>query len=136
MSSPADEVPAFNFEGVSIAEGSKIVNLVEEYQLRHVVWLTVQYGFPPSIGKTPTAVRPYWKIRQDLSHHDGLVLKGSRIVIPKSQRPHILARLHASHQGTRRTLARARQLVYWPGMSNDVTTTVIGKPGSFPEQSR
>ena len=86
---------------------------------------TVQHGFPPSIGKTPTAVRPYWKIRQDLSHHDGLVLKGTRIVIPKSQRPHILARLHASHQGTRRTLARARQLVYWPGMSNDVTTNVI-----------
>ena len=87
---------------------------------------TVQHGFPPTIGKTPTAVTVNWnwKIRQDLSHHDGLVLKGTRIVIPNSQRSHILTRLHASHQGTRRTLARERQLVYRPGMSNDVTTTV------------
>ena len=89
---------------------------------------TVQHGFPPTIGKTPTAVRPYWKIRQDLSHHDGLVLKGTRIVIPNFQRSHILTRLHASHQGTRRTLARERQLVYCHRLRS--------LPGSFPEQSR
>ena len=89
-----------------------------------VLLQTVQQGFPLNIQKTHAAARPYWKVRHELSSHDGLVLKGSRIVIPASQRPIILTRLHASHQGTRRTLSRARQLVYWPGITNDVTTTV------------
>ena len=85
---------------------------------------TVQRGFPPNIEKTHVAVRPYWKVRIELSFYEGLVLKGSKIVIPKSQRLATLSRLHASHQGTRRTVSRARQLVFCPGITNDIATTV------------
>ena len=77
-----------------------------------------------TVRKTPTAARPYWKVRPALSHHDGFVLRGTLIFILKSQRPRILAPLHASHQGTKQTISRARQLLCWPGMAHDVTTTV------------
>ena len=33
-------------------------------------------------------------------------------------------KLHASHQGIDRTKRRARQTVYWPGINNDIETTV------------
>merc|ERR1711911_463789 len=74
-------------------------------------------GMPPSI-------KPFWKVRHELWAEDGKVLKGSRIIIPSSRRLDILQRLHAAHQGIDRTKRRARQLVYWPGINNDVETTV------------
>ena len=36
----------------------------------------------------------------------------------------ILKQLHASHQGETRTLRRARQIVCWPNMTNDIRNTV------------
>ena len=55
---------------------------------------------------------------------NNLALKGSRIVIPAPMRQDVLKRLYAAHQGIERTLRRARQLVYWPGISNDITNMV------------
>ena len=55
---------------------------------------------------------------------DGIVLYGPCIVVPKAARREVLARLHASHQGVKRTNRRARQSVYWPGINSDISTTV------------
>ena len=81
-------------------------------------------GFPKtSAGCTPT-LRDFWKVRDDLTCSEGLVLKGCQIVVPRALRRDVLADLHASHQGIDRTKRRARQTVYWPGINNDVRTTV------------
>ena len=55
---------------------------------------------------------------------EGLVLYGSRIVVPKNCRREVLERLHDSHQGIERTKRRARQSVYWPGINSDITNMV------------
>jgi hypothetical protein len=52
----------------------------------------------------------------------GIVLFGKRIVIPKAARKNVLKKLHAAHQGIVRTNRRARQTVYWPGITNEITT--------------
>ena len=70
------------------------------------------------------AVHKFWKIRDELSVDDGLVLFGCRIVIPQSSRRDILLNLHAAHQGIVRMKRRARQTVYWPGLSNDIVAFV------------
>ena len=54
------------------------------------------------------------------------MLKGIRVVIPKSLRKDVLRDLHASHQGIERTRRRARQTVFWPNLSNDVKNVVQG----------
>ena len=46
------------------------------------------------------------------------------MIILKSFRKEILQQLRASHQGQERTLRRARQIVYWPNISNDIQNTV------------
>ena len=66
----------------------------------------------------------YKSIKDYLSVEDGLILYGSRILIPKSSRKDVLAKLHMSHQGVERTKRRARQTVYWPGIINDIATTI------------
>ena len=45
---------------------------------------------------------------------------GCRLVIPQRLRRTVLEALHASHLGKEKTKARARQIVYWPGIYRDV----------------
>jgi hypothetical protein len=84
----------------------------------------VESGFPKNRALTPTHIRQFWSIRDQLSTDGGLVLYGSRIVIPLASRRKILTKLHAAHQGIVRTKRRAQQTVYWPGITNDVTMLV------------
>ncbi len=60
---------------------------------------TVESGVPSNSEKLDPSVRPFWKIRNDLWTDGGLVLFGTRIIVPKSKRPEILSKLHAAHQG-------------------------------------
>ncbi|XP_059081970.1 uncharacterized protein K02A2.6-like [Tigriopus californicus] len=64
------------------------------------------------------------KIADELSVEGDLVLRGSRIVVPPPAIKEVLSLLHASHQGIERTKRRARQIVYWPGFSSDITNMV------------
>ena len=43
--------------------------------------------------------------------------KGSCIIIPRSLRPELLQRIHASHSGTEKCRTRARTPVFWPGIN-------------------
>jgi hypothetical protein len=84
----------------------------------------VQDVFPSRQEEWPISIRGFWKIRNDLWTDDGLVLYNSRIVIPPSKRAETLRKLHSAHQGIERTKRRARQLVYWPGLTSDITNMV------------
>jgi transposase InsO family protein len=85
----------------------------------------VTAGFPSSSKDLPAACQPFWKERDNLSLIDGLVLRcGKQIVIPKKMRQEMLVSLHSSHQGIERTKRRARDSVFWPGISSDIKSTV------------
>ena len=45
-------------------------------------------------------------------------------MIPTPARRETLKALHSAHQGVERTKRRARQTVWWPGITSDITTTV------------
>ena len=47
-------------------------------------------------------------------------MKGTRIVIPKSLRQDILTKLHMGYWGIERTRRRARDSVFWPGISKEI----------------
>ena len=42
-----------------------------------------------------------------------------RIVVPPSLREKVLNTFHAAHQGVSTMESRARELVFWPGMTKD-----------------
>ena len=54
----------------------------------------------------------------------GLLLKGCQLVIPLSLRGEILDRVHSGLQGITKCRARARQAVWWPGMSREIEEIV------------
>ena len=59
----------------------------------------------------------YWNSRDELTIEDGMVYKGHRLVIPFKERSGIVKSLHESHIGIEGTLRRARDIVYWPGIT-------------------
>ncbi|KAJ8416486.1 hypothetical protein AAFF_G00357740 [Aldrovandia affinis] len=81
-------------------------------------------GWPDWRKSMPPRAQPYWPVRHSLYIDDGLVMVNKIIVVPKSLRAEVLQRLHTAHQGIQRSLAHARAIMYWPGLSNDVRAMV------------
>ena len=80
----------------------------------------VHDGWPSKRQSCPMEVLAFWNIQHELSVHDGLLLKGQRIIIPHTLRTNILHQLHHAHLGIDKTKMRARMIVYWPKMNADI----------------
>ena len=80
---------------------------------------TILNGFPDSKHQLEDLVKPYWPIKENLTvSDDDFVLYGTRLVIPQALRGQVLTELHAGHRGIEGIKARARLVVYWPGIDN------------------
>ena len=63
-------------------------------------------------------------MRSELSVHEGMLIKGCQIVIPKSLRTEILSKIHEGHLGITKCRERAKQSVWWPGISGEIQRLV------------
>ena len=75
----------------------------------------------PDLRDLPYDLRPYHKYASHLYEIDGVVMLGNRIVIPTSLREQLLKSLHAAHQGIGAMCQRAKDCIFWPGISVDIT---------------
>ncbi|KAK3908563.1 hypothetical protein KUF71_003375 [Frankliniella fusca] len=80
-----------------------------------------QNGWPNFKKQVVAEAQQYWQVRNDLFVEDNFVILNDRIVVPPLLRNLLLTKLHSAHLGIEKTKARARQSVYWPGMSKDIT---------------
>ncbi|KAJ8375234.1 hypothetical protein SKAU_G00058140 [Synaphobranchus kaupii] len=83
-----------------------------------------QDGWPES-SSCEGVLRLYWAERAFLTVHDSLLLKGMRLVIPAALRSDVLSKLHEGHQGVAKCRERARQSVWWPGLSQQLNELVL-----------
>ena len=66
-------------------------------------------------------LKPYWIHHFNLFIIGGVIMLGEDcIVMPVALCDNFLKALHYTHQGIAKTLARARNHVYWPGIAHDV----------------
>ena len=84
----------------------------------------LQQGWPEDKSALPPVVSPYFNMRDEMSVQDGLIFKGERVVVPKAARGELLRRIHNSHLGVNGCLNRARECLYWPGMTGDIKNHV------------
>lgn len=74
----------------------------------------------PAHARQESVLKSYWSERATLTVKHGLLLKDTRLVIPSAMRNDVLAKLHDGHQGVVKCKERARQSVWWPGLSQQV----------------
>ena len=66
----------------------------------------------------------FYKIRLELAVKDNVLLRGKRIVIPKTLRKRTLDIVHEAHQGIVRLKQALRTKVWWPNIDHDAEVLV------------
>lgn len=85
-----------------------------------VLYDVIVKGWPDTRSEVPVEIRQFWDSRDQLSVMDGVIFKGLRIVIPPSLRSQMLKLIHTSHLGMIKCKQRAREVLYWPCMNDDI----------------
>jgi len=78
---------------------------------------TITSGWPENRSEVS---RPYWNFRDELSTAKEIILKGEKVAIPHSLRKEMLDKIHTAHLGIVKSKKRAKDVLFWPGMSRDI----------------
>ena len=118
-------VPEYSIHFVtSLVDLTAVKQATLEDDIRNSLKDVIFNGWPPFRKNCPQELWEVWNFRCDLVLEDGLVLKGNRIVIPQLMRGQVLEAIHVGHQGKTKCILRARESVFWPGISNDIRQMV------------
>ena len=81
---------------------------------------TVLDGWPDFKEEIDSEIRPFWDFREEIHVAEGLLFKGEKLIVPKSKQRETLEKIHSNHLGINKCKARARDILYWPGMSSQI----------------
>ncbi|KAL0149263.1 hypothetical protein M9458_055497 [Cirrhinus mrigala] len=124
-------------EGMDAQVHTLIANIqVSDNKLKEMIAATAQdtqlttlnqvtkTGWPDTYKQCPPLIREYWNHRCDISEIDGIMFKGEKIIVPQSLRKDMLDRIHTGHMGMEKCKHRARDLLFWPRMGQQIETMV------------
>ena len=73
----------------------------------------------------PNYLYAYWNYHDELTLADGLILKGTLIVTPKSIQPDVLQQqLHYAHQGAENCKLRTKRSMFWATITSAIEELV------------
>ncbi|UYV66867.1 K02A2.6-like, partial [Cordylochernes scorpioides] len=111
----------------SITDKDEMLTKIFEAQQKDTTLKAVvnylEQGWPDK-KKMSQALLFYWHVKDELGVQNELLMRSCRLVIPASMKLEILDKLHAGHFGITKTRLRARETVWWPGISEEITETV------------
>ena len=80
-------------------------------------------GWPDSIKDLPPVTRSYWPYRDELSVNDGIIMKGSRIIISETQQKLSWTSYITAIKVLKKRL-QARDAVYWERINADIENMI------------
>uniref|UniRef100_A0A2S2NI46 RNA-directed DNA polymerase n=1 Tax=Schizaphis graminum TaxID=13262 RepID=A0A2S2NI46_SCHGA len=97
-------------------------DIKKQTELDPVLSKLIEFYFTGWPNKPPldNSLKLYYNMKNDLVVNEGILYLGDKIIIPYKLRPFILKLLHESHLGITKTKMRAKQIVFWPGMLNEI----------------
>lgn len=81
-------------------------------------------GWPSTKQELPVDVREYWNFRHEISCINGLLFRGHKVIVPYQLRSSMLDKIHESHLGIVKCKQRAREVLFWPGMTSQIEDKV------------
>ena len=69
----------------------------QEYDELALLKHTITHGWPSTIREVPSEIQPYWIFREELTVEDGIILKGTHIVVPHKKCQDTLQLIHKGH---------------------------------------
>ena len=127
-----EEICRLDLEDVNAAEFLRVSNdglkniqrLTEADNQLQRLKMTVLQGWPETKQQLEPLIAEYWTYRDEIGAYNGVLYKGDRVIIPNALRKEMLKRIHASHQGQQASLRRAKDALFWPGMSHQIVEMV------------
>ncbi|CAH2091003.1 unnamed protein product [Euphydryas editha] len=80
------------------------------------------HGWPSKLNKD--IYKHYAKLKEQLYVQDGFLFYCNRIVVPQKLKSYVIGLVHDGHIGINKRVSKARQLFYWPGLSDDIQNFV------------
>ena len=78
-----------------------------------------------TIKEVSNELQAYWTFQEELTIKDGLVLKGTRIIIPNNKHNQILIMIHEGHLGLGKCKFQVKDTVYWLGINEQLEQLVL-----------
>lgn len=100
---------------------------VSEPRRKEIVEATnaFKFGWPANKTKVNSNIQVYWKIRNQIYEENALMFYDHKIIMPLKLRHKMIQEIHeAAHFGINRTLSRAKEIMYWPGMNKQIIDIV------------
>jgi len=85
--------------------------------------IMIQNGWT-TFKNCPKLIRSYYTFKDALTAVNGLIFYMNRVFIPISKRNSTLKDIHKEHQGENKCIARAKEVIWWPGMTKNIRDTV------------
>ncbi|XP_045170972.2 uncharacterized protein K02A2.6-like [Mercenaria mercenaria] len=85
-------------------------------------------GWPNERSTCSKDAQDYWNHRDELAVEDGIIVRGSKIVIPKSEQSDMINAVHMNHPGCQKSVDRARDILFWSGMTKQIKEHVLACP--------
>ena len=95
----------------------------EDETIQEVLDYTLN-GWPKYKRDIDPKIQQYSDVRSELSVASGLLLRGTRIIVPSSYRSTIMERIHDGHWGISKCRDRAAQAVWWPGINTEIQAMI------------
>ena len=96
----------------------------QQDEVMQVLMDVILQGWPDDKSAVPSLALPYFNQRDELTVQNGLIFRGERVVIPAKLRESMKTKIHSSHMGAEACLRRARECIFWPGMSAEMKQLV------------
>ena len=112
------------FTNISDARLEEVREVTSRDSSMQTLMSLLRNGWPETKQEVPPDARPYFDYRDTLTYDSGVILKGEAILIPTELRSDMKSRLHSAHLGYNSMLRRARGLVFWPGLTQDIKQMV------------
>lgn len=121
---PDIEVNSISYLPISPEQYERFQQATQDDLDLQTLQAVVKSGWPDTKENLPKSTYPYWPFRDEITCIDGLMFKGHKIIVPSRLQKEMLDRIHSSHLGVVKCKSRARESLFWPGMTSSIQEVV------------